>query len=39
MKPPGVEVCLEYPRQSAAENNFRAVYKYSYKNISTPNNT
>lgn len=39
MKPPGVEVRLEYPRQSAAENSFRAVYKYSYKNISTPNNT
>lgn len=37
MNTPGVEVRLELPRQVLAENSFRAVYKYSYKNSSTPN--
>lgn len=32
MKPPGAEVGLEYPRQSAAENSFPAVYKNNDKN-------
>ena len=39
MKPPGVEVRLEVPRHAIAENNFRAVYKYSFKNIVLPKHT
>lgn len=39
MKPPGVEVRLEYPRQVLAENSFRAVYKYISKHTVLPNNT
>ena len=39
MNTPGVESRLEYPRQSSAENSFRALYKYVSKNILSPNNT
>lgn len=37
MKPPGVEVRLEVPRQVPAENSFRALYKYVSKTILVPN--
>lgn len=37
MNTPGVEVRLEYPRQSSTKNSFRALYKYVSKIILVPN--